>query len=104
MVFPIPGHTSEDGIFDIRYQLINPIFGIGITRNRKYQYQIIIPVKTIFPILLFGSGISDSCQAVWHRGATLAYLAASSFFKTAGQLIRACMQVESRATSHACMV
>jgi hypothetical protein len=39
-----------------------------------------------------------------HRGATLAYLAASSSFETAGQLIRACMQVESHAASHACMV
>jgi hypothetical protein len=36
-------------------------------------------------------------QVVRHRGATLAYLAASSSFEPAGQLIRACMQVESRA-------
>ena len=38
-----------------------------------------------------------------HRVATLAYVAASSSFETAGQHIRACMQVESRAASHACM-
>ena len=43
-------------------------------------------------------------QAVRHHGATLAYLAANSSFETVGQLVHACMQIDSRDASHACMV
>jgi hypothetical protein len=55
------------------------------------------------PSPLVPGSLSSRGQTVRHRGATLAYLAASSSFETADQLIRACMQVEPHAASPSCM-
>jgi hypothetical protein len=53
VVFPIPGNTSKDGISHV------------IIWYWYFRF-LVIPVKTVFPVLLFGPGITRN-RLSWLR-------------------------------------